>query len=142
MFKIFKLAVFLLIAGTTSASAQTAVGLLSCSTSDQAGTVLRLDCTLQSISGGTSRFEGAIRTPLPLDIGNRRVFRWAVSAPKGSRPSDLEGRYSRQATDSDRSSLTGGKDNTVSLQPPVGKDQLPGPAMPATLELDLRAVKT
>lgn len=142
MFNIFKLAVVLLITGTTSASAQTAAGLLSCNTSDQAGTVLRLDCTLQSTSGATSRFEGSLRTPLPLDIADRRVFRWAVTAPRGSQPSDLEGRYRRQATDSDRSSLTGGKDNTVFLQPPVGKDQLPGPAMPATLELDLRAVKT
>ena len=142
MSNIFKLATVLLVAGTTSASAQTAAGLLSCNSSDQAGTVLRLDCTLQSTSGAIARFEGAIRTPLPLDVANRRVFRWAVSAPKGSRPSDLEGRYSRNSTASDSSSLTGGRDNSVSLQPPVGKDQLPGPAMPATLELDLKAVKT
>lgn len=86
-----------------------------------------------------------MKTPVAINGQSRRVYVWYVSAPRGTKPSEVAGRYVRnpaQDSNAARTTLIGGKDDAIALQPPVNKDQLPGEGLPAVLELDLKALRT
>lgn len=140
----FAIAFSVLVLSAAPATAQTSVGVLTCSSEGKEAARRTLNCTLRATSGSTSRFQGVMKTPIPVRDWDRRVYVWYVSAPRGTRPSHLAGRYVRDREMSRggrRPILVGGRKDAIVLQPPLNKDQLPGEGLPAVLELDLKALK-
>ena len=112
------------------------------------GVTRDVSCTYTPASGVSARFQGSIgRFGPDADKTGKRVLVWLVFAPPGTTTADLEGRYLRteppkpQVDPAFSDALIGGIGGQIALQPPTGRDQIPGNAAITVLELNLKTIK-
>lgn len=108
-----------------------------------------LDCTFKPLDGVSSRLRGEIAqiggAPHPVA---KRVLVWQVFGPAGLEPGELAGTYVRRdpplkaKPQSLANALVGGTGDAIALQPPSGREQIPGNDAVTVLELSLAALKT
>lgn len=124
------------------------LGTLTCSGKADPARVRSLNCTFAPIDGATAKFHGEIAqigaTP---NASTKRVLIWSVLGPAELSPSDLEGKFTRRATQAAPDHgiasplLIGGAEDAIALAPPNGHKQIPGNPVLTILELELRALK-
>lgn len=133
------------VVNATAGEPRSGLGTLTCLSGDRQGNSRTVDCTLKPVAGIVSRFRGEISRPAQAStVKSQRVLVWYVYGPEGTRPKDLEGMFVRDNKVSNtgevNNMLVGGKTNSISLQPPTNRDQLPGDDALTVLELKLHAL--
>jgi hypothetical protein len=133
--------------GVLAAAPRQSLGTLTCAAEADPDKTRSLMCTFAPIDGASAKFQGEIaQIGAEPHAAPKRVLIWSVLGPAGLSPSDLEGKFVRRAPQASAENetappLIGGSEDTVALQPPSGREQIPGDPVFTVLELELRALK-
>jgi hypothetical protein len=132
--------------GELAAAPRQNLGTLTCAAEADPDRTRSLMCTFAPIDGANAKFRGEIaQIGAEPHAAPKRVLIWSVLGPAGLTPGDLEGKFVRRAAQPSAretaAPLIGGAKDTVALQPPSGREQIPGDPVFTILELELRVLK-
>jgi hypothetical protein len=127
-------------------SSLSAVGTLTCTTSDaprRTRADVNLSCEFQGLAGGEGNFTGHITRKGPAKLpSGKRVLMWAVLAPHlDVEARMLEGKYRGLTGGQHAGRLVGGGNGSIVLRPVTITSQVGDKPVASVLELRLKPVK-